>query len=152
MTSITCTTMSSSVTVRPSPPSLLLNPVFCLPHYKILVGIHRFCVYTRRWAGRFLLLGAMVLGALWANNHEIFFLPILAQQEKASGVVDLAIPCILVISSVASVRRWCYGAFLLLHFLTSPVLFVTPYYHTLYVRMEPRTAGLRPDTRRPRLR
>ncbi|KAJ7361090.1 iron reductase [Mycena albidolilacea] len=88
--------------------------------------------YIHRWAGRFLFLGAMVHGALWINNHVIFDLPILTQQKESSGVAALATLCIIVLTSVAPVRRWCYSAFLVIHFLTFPAFFVTICYHTIY--------------------
>ncbi|KAJ7192945.1 hypothetical protein B0H12DRAFT_1039489 [Mycena haematopus] len=88
--------------------------------------------YIHRWSARFLFLGAMVHGTLWINNHVVFDLPILSQQKEASGVAALATLCVIVLTSVAPVRRWCYSAFLVVHFLTFPAFFVTICYHTLY--------------------
>ncbi|KAF8202801.1 hypothetical protein K438DRAFT_1932677 [Mycena galopus ATCC 62051] len=88
--------------------------------------------YIHRWSARFLFLGAMVHGALWINNHVVFGLPILSQQKEASGVAALATLCVIVLTSIAPVRRWCYSAFLVIHFLTFPAFFVTICYHTLY--------------------
>ncbi|KAF7354432.1 Iron reductase [Mycena venus] len=88
--------------------------------------------FIHRWSARFLFLGAMVHGSLWINNHVVFDLPILTQQKEASGVAALATLCLIVLTSVAPVRRWCYAAFLVLHFLLFPALFVTLCYHTIY--------------------
>ncbi|KAJ7164427.1 iron reductase [Mycena filopes] len=88
--------------------------------------------YIHRWAGRFLFLGAVVHGSLWINNHIIYDLPILTQQKEGSGVAALAVLCVLVLTSIAPVRRLFYSGFLVIHFLTFPAFFVTICYHTIY--------------------
>ncbi|KAJ7703720.1 ferric reductase like transmembrane component-domain-containing protein [Mycena rosella] len=88
--------------------------------------------YIHRWAGRGLFLGALVHGALWINNHLVWDLPILSQQKEGSGVAALACLCVIVLSSIAPVRRRCYSAFLVIHFLTFPAFFITICYHTIY--------------------
>ncbi|KAJ7925579.1 hypothetical protein B0H13DRAFT_2248863 [Mycena leptocephala] len=88
--------------------------------------------YVHRWSARFLFLGALVHGSLWINNHLLFDLPILTQQKEASGVAALTTLCLIVITSVAPVRRWCYAGFLTVHYLLFPALFVTLCYHTIY--------------------
>ncbi|KAJ7118343.1 hypothetical protein C8R44DRAFT_625928 [Mycena epipterygia] len=88
--------------------------------------------YIHRWSARFLFLGAAVHGSLWINNHIIWDLPILSQQKEGSGVAALACLCVLVLSSIAPVRRWCYSLFIVVHFLTFPAFFITICYHTLY--------------------
>ncbi|KAJ7138880.1 hypothetical protein C8R46DRAFT_1136442 [Mycena filopes] len=88
--------------------------------------------YIHRWSARFLFLGALVHGSLWINNHLIYDLPILTQQKEGSGVAALAALCVIVLTSVAPVRRWCYSAFLVIHFLTFPAFFITICYHTIY--------------------
>ncbi|KAF8151067.1 hypothetical protein K438DRAFT_2027080 [Mycena galopus ATCC 62051] len=65
-------------------PALLLGPGV---DYKKLNYIHR-------WSARFIFLGAM--------------------QKEASGVAALTTLCLIVLTSVAPVRRWCYAAFLVL--------------------------------------
>ncbi|KAJ7199408.1 hypothetical protein GGX14DRAFT_661928 [Mycena pura] len=87
--------------------------------------------FIHRWAGRFLFLGALVHGTLW-NNHVIYDLPILSQQKEGSGVAALSVLCVLVLTSAAPLRRWCYSAFLVCHFLTFPAFFITICYHTIY--------------------
>lgn len=64
------------------------------------------------WAGRGLFLGALVHGSLWINNHIVWDLPILTQQKEASGVAALGVLCVLVLTSVVPLRRWCYRIFL----------------------------------------
>ncbi|KAJ7106542.1 ferric reductase like transmembrane component-domain-containing protein [Mycena epipterygia] len=88
--------------------------------------------YIHRWAGRGLFLGAAVHGALWINNHVIWDLPILSQQKEGSGVAAFGTLCVLVLSSIAPIRRWCYSGFLVIHFLTFPAFFITICYHTIY--------------------
>ncbi|KAJ7459234.1 iron reductase [Mycena latifolia] len=88
--------------------------------------------YIHRWSARFLILGAIVHGSLWINNHIIWDLPILSQQKEASGVAALGCLCVIALSSVAVVRRRVYSAFLVLHFLLFPAFFVTICYHTIY--------------------
>ncbi|KAJ7199386.1 ferric reductase like transmembrane component-domain-containing protein, partial [Mycena pura] len=88
--------------------------------------------FIHRWAGRFLFLGALVHGTLWINNHVIYDLPILSQQKEGSGVAALSVLCVLVLTSAAPLRRWCYSAFLVCHFLTFPAFFITICYHTIY--------------------
>ncbi|KAJ7710433.1 hypothetical protein B0H17DRAFT_1847 [Mycena rosella] len=88
--------------------------------------------YIHRWSGRLLFLGALVHGTLWINNHIVWDLPILSQQKEGSGVAALGTLCVLVLSSLAPVRRLCYSGFLVIHFLTFPAFFVTICYHTIY--------------------
>ncbi|KAJ7431080.1 iron reductase [Mycena galericulata] len=88
--------------------------------------------FIHRWSARGLFLGAVVHGSLWINNHLVYDLPILTQQKECSGVAALGVLCIIVLSSLASLRRWCYSAFLLIHYLAFPAFFVTICYHTLY--------------------
>ncbi|KAJ7041407.1 hypothetical protein C8F04DRAFT_1391200 [Mycena alexandri] len=88
--------------------------------------------YIHRWSSRFLFLGALVHGSLWINNHLIYDLPILTQQKEASGVAALGCLCVIMLTSIAPVRRWCYSAFLLIHFLVFPAFFITICYHTIY--------------------
>ncbi|KAJ7722393.1 hypothetical protein B0H16DRAFT_1385845 [Mycena metata] len=88
--------------------------------------------YIHRWSARFLFLGAVVHGSLWINNHLIYDLPILTQQKEGSGVAALGCLCVIVLTSIAPVRRWCYSAFLLIHFLVFPAFFITVCYHTIY--------------------
>ncbi|KAJ6597944.1 hypothetical protein B0H10DRAFT_2441554 [Mycena sp. CBHHK59/15] len=85
-----------------------------------------------RWSARGLFLGAVVHGALWINNHLVWGLPILSQQKEASGVAALGVLCVIVLSSLAPVRRWSYSLFLVVHFLTFPAFFITICYHTIY--------------------
>jgi ferric-chelate reductase len=100
------------------------------------------------WAGRGLFLGAVLHGSLWINNHLVWDLPILTQQKEGSGVAALGCLCVIVLSSIAPIRRWCYSAFLVIQyvglvhlsalrshissFLTFPAFFITICYHTLY--------------------
>ncbi|KAJ6621017.1 hypothetical protein B0H10DRAFT_2019643 [Mycena sp. CBHHK59/15] len=88
--------------------------------------------YIHRWSARGLFLGAVVHGALWINNHLVWGLPILSQQKEASGVAALGVLCVIVLSSLAPVRRWSYSLFLVVHFLTFPAFFITICYHTIY--------------------
>ncbi|KAJ6607676.1 Ctr copper transporter family-domain-containing protein [Mycena sp. CBHHK59/15] len=83
--------------------------------------------FLHRWAGR-----GLTLGALWIQNHLVWNLPILSRQKEASGVAAMAGVCIIVLSSVAPVRRWSYSVFLIVHFLTFPAFFITAWYHTIY--------------------
>ncbi|KAJ7107715.1 hypothetical protein C8R44DRAFT_637013 [Mycena epipterygia] len=89
--------------------------------------------YVHRWAGRGLFLGAVIHGSLWIQNHLTYNLPILSQQKEGSGVAALACLCVIVLSSVAPLRRWCYSLFLVIHYLTFPAFFVTICYHTPFV-------------------
>ncbi|KAJ7037152.1 hypothetical protein C8F04DRAFT_1209918 [Mycena alexandri] len=88
--------------------------------------------YIHRWSARFLFLGALVHGSLWINNHLIYDLPILTQQKEGSGVAALGCLCVIMLTSIAPVRRWCYSAFVLIHFLVFPAFFITICYHTIY--------------------
>ncbi|KAJ7501069.1 hypothetical protein B0H11DRAFT_2275407 [Mycena galericulata] len=88
--------------------------------------------YIHRWSARGLFLGAVLHGALWINNHLVYDLPILSQQKEGSGVAALGVLCVIVLSSIAPLRRWCYSAFLVIHFLTFPAFFITVCYHTIY--------------------
>ncbi|KAF8174797.1 hypothetical protein K438DRAFT_1771378 [Mycena galopus ATCC 62051] len=88
--------------------------------------------YIHRWSAPFLFLGAMIRGSLWINNRVVFGLPILTRQKEASGIAALGTLCLFVLTSVAPVRRWCYAAFLVLHYLLLPTLIVTVWYHTIY--------------------
>ncbi|KAJ7308708.1 hypothetical protein DFH08DRAFT_1088397 [Mycena albidolilacea] len=54
------------------------------------------------------------------GNHVVFDLPILTQQK------------VIVLTSVAPVRRWCYAAFLVLHYLLFLALFVTLCYYAIF--------------------
>ncbi|KAF8149317.1 hypothetical protein K438DRAFT_1988946 [Mycena galopus ATCC 62051] len=90
------------VSKNSSLPALLLGPGV---EYKKLNYIHR-------WSARFIFLGPM--------------------QKEASGVAALATLCLIVLTSVAPVRQWCYAAFLVLHYLLFPALFLTICYHTIY--------------------
>ncbi|KAJ7925707.1 hypothetical protein B0H13DRAFT_2654226 [Mycena leptocephala] len=82
--------------------ALLLGPGV---DYTKLNYVHRRVLF----AGCFLFLGALVHGSLWINNHLLSPLPILTQQKEASGVAALATLCLIVLTSVAPVRRWCYA-------------------------------------------
>ncbi|KAJ7676603.1 hypothetical protein DFH06DRAFT_1079741 [Mycena polygramma] len=86
--------------------------------------------YVHRWAGRGLFLGAIVHGALWIQNHLTYNIPILSRQKEGSGVAAMGCLCVIVLTSVAPLRRWCYSLFLVVHFLTFPAFFVTICYHT----------------------
>ncbi|KAJ7069811.1 ferric reductase like transmembrane component-domain-containing protein [Mycena amicta] len=88
--------------------------------------------YVHRWAGRFLFLGALVHGTIWINNHITYGLPILTQQKEGSGVAALAVLCVIMIASIAPLRRYSYSAFLIIHYLTFPAFFIVICYHTLY--------------------
>ncbi|KAJ7112851.1 iron reductase [Mycena crocata] len=89
--------------------------------------------YVHRWAGRGLFLGSVIHGAIWIQNHLTWNLPILSRQKEASGVAALARLCLIVLSSVAPLRRWCYSLFIFIHYLTFPAFFVTVCYHTPFV-------------------
>ncbi|KAJ6534483.1 ferric reductase like transmembrane component-domain-containing protein [Mycena vulgaris] len=89
--------------------------------------------YVHRWAGRGLFLGAVIHGAIWVQNHLTWNLPILSRQKEATGVAALGCLCIIVLSSVAPLRRRCYTLFLVIHYLTFPTFFVTICYHTPFV-------------------
>ncbi|KAJ6586450.1 ferric reductase like transmembrane component-domain-containing protein [Mycena vulgaris] len=86
--------------------------------------------YVHRWAGRGLVLGAALHGALWIQNHLTWNLPILSRQKESSGVAALACLCVIVLTSVAPLRRWSYSAFITAHYLTFPAFFITICYHT----------------------
>ncbi|KAJ6502884.1 ferric reductase like transmembrane component-domain-containing protein [Mycena vitilis] len=86
--------------------------------------------YMHRWAGRGLFLGAVVHGALWIQNHLTYNIPILTRQKEGSGVAAMGCLCLIVLTSVAPLRRWCYSLFLVVHSLTFPAFFVTICYHT----------------------
>ncbi|KAJ6529454.1 hypothetical protein DFH09DRAFT_1250430 [Mycena vulgaris] len=88
--------------------------------------------YIHRWSARFLTLGALVHGSLWINNHLVWHLPILSQQKESSGIAAVGCLCVIVLTSVAPVRRWCYSGFLVVHFLAFPAFFITLCYHTIY--------------------
>ncbi|KAJ6605129.1 ferric reductase like transmembrane component-domain-containing protein [Mycena sp. CBHHK59/15] len=106
--------------MKNSPLALLLGPGV---DYTKLNFVHR-------WAGRGLFLGAVIHGAIWIENHLTWNLPILSRQKEASGVAAMACLCIIVVSSVAPLRRRCYTLFLVVHYLTFPAFFVTICYHT----------------------
>ncbi|KAJ7780047.1 iron reductase [Mycena maculata] len=88
--------------------------------------------YIHRWSGRGLFLGGVIHGAIWINNHLVWDLPILTQQKEGSGVAALGVLCMIVLTSVSPLRRWCYSAFLVCHYLTFPAFFITICYHTTY--------------------
>ncbi|KAJ7636327.1 iron reductase [Roridomyces roridus] len=88
--------------------------------------------YIHRWAGRGLFLAAAVHATIWINNHIVFDLPILTQQKEGSGVGAFGALCVLVLTSVAPIRRYCYSLFLVVHYLTFPAFFITICYHTTY--------------------
>ncbi|KAF7299025.1 Iron reductase [Mycena indigotica] len=90
--------------------------------------------YIHRWAGRFLFIGALVHGSLWIRNHVAYGLPILAQQKESSGIAAFGVLGIIMISTIAPLRRYSYSAFLVIHYLTFPAFFVTICYHTIYAR------------------
>lgn len=96
-------------------------------------------------------LGSVLHGALWIRNHLEWNLPILGQQKETSGVAALALLCIIILSSLKPVRRFCYQAFWVIQCVfsfhvyacTSPQLmppsmlsfvafFITICYHTIY--------------------
>ncbi|KAJ7073224.1 iron reductase [Mycena belliarum] len=109
--------------MKNSPVALLLGPGV---DYTKLNFVHR-------WAGRGLFLGAVIHGSIWINNHLTWNIPILSRQKEGSGVAALACLCIIVLSSVAPVRRWSYSLFIFIHYLTFPSFFITLCYHTPYI-------------------
>ncbi|TFK77223.1 iron reductase [Pluteus cervinus] len=88
--------------------------------------------FLHRWSGRGMLVGAVVHGALWINNHIVYDLPILGQQKETSGVAALTMLCIVVLTSLKPVRKWFNGVFFVLHILSFVAFFVTVCYHTIY--------------------
>ncbi|EPQ55534.1 iron reductase [Gloeophyllum trabeum ATCC 11539] len=88
--------------------------------------------YIHKWSGRGAFLGALIHGALWIRNHIEFDLPILGQQKETSGVAAFALLCILVLTSLRPVRRYCYQVFFYVHILSSISFFITLCYHTIY--------------------
>ena len=67
--------------------------------------------YIHRWSGRCMFLGAAVHGSLWIRNHLQFGLPILGQQKETSGVAAFGLLCVIVLSSLKPVRKYCYHVF-----------------------------------------
>ncbi|KAJ6529419.1 hypothetical protein DFH09DRAFT_1093996 [Mycena vulgaris] len=53
-------------------------------------------------------------------------------QKESSGIAAVGCLCVIVLTSVAPVRRWCYSGFLVVHFLAFPAFFITLCYHTIY--------------------
>ncbi|KAF7314253.1 Iron reductase [Mycena kentingensis (nom. inval.)] len=88
--------------------------------------------YVHRWAGRFLFLGALIHGSLWINNHVAYDLPILSQQKESSGIAAFGVLCVIMLATIAPLRRYSYSAFLVIHYLTFPAFFITICYHTIY--------------------
>ncbi|KAJ7267125.1 iron reductase [Mycena rebaudengoi] len=87
--------------------------------------------YLHRWASRTLFL------ACARTRRAVWSIPIIGRQKEGSGVAALACICIIVLTSIAPVRRWSYSAFLVLQyaplpFLTFPAFFITLCYHTIY--------------------
>ncbi|KAF8889553.1 ferric reductase like transmembrane component-domain-containing protein [Gymnopilus junonius] len=88
--------------------------------------------FIHRWSGRALFFGGLLHGALWIQNHLEYNIPILSQQKEASGVAAFAVLCVIVLTSLRPVRRFCYEVFFIIHFLTFIAFFVTICYHTIY--------------------
>ncbi|KAF8890942.1 iron reductase [Infundibulicybe gibba] len=88
--------------------------------------------YIHRWSGRCMFLGGVLHGSLWINNHLVWDLPILGQQKETSGVAALGLLCVIVLSSLKPVRKWCYQVFFIIHTLSFVAFFITICYHTIY--------------------
>lgn len=67
--------------------------------------------YIHRWAGRGMLIGALIHGSLWIRNHLVYNIPIIGQQKETSGVAALGVLCGLFLTSLRPVRRYLYQAF-----------------------------------------
>ncbi|EED79026.1 hypothetical iron reductase [Postia placenta Mad-698-R] len=88
--------------------------------------------YIHRWAGRGMLIGALIHGSLWIRNHLVYNIPIIGQQKETSGVAALGVLCGLFLTSLRPVRRYLYQAFFVTHILGYVAFFVTICYHTPY--------------------
>lgn len=67
--------------------------------------------FLHRWAGRGMLIGGVIHGALWIRNHLQYSLPILGQQKETSGVACLGLLCAITLLSLRPVRYYFYQLF-----------------------------------------
>lgn len=67
--------------------------------------------FIHRWSGRALFFGGLLHGSLWIQNHLEYNIPIIGQQKETSGVAALGVLCVIVLSSLRPVRRFCYEVF-----------------------------------------
>ncbi|KZT05108.1 iron reductase [Laetiporus sulphureus 93-53] len=88
--------------------------------------------FLHRWAGRGMLIGGLLHGALWIRNHLVYDIPIIGQQKETSGVAALGVLCILALTSLRLVRRYLYEFFFITHVLGYVAFTITICYHTTY--------------------
>lgn len=88
--------------------------------------------YIHRWSSRCLFLGAAVHGCLWINNHLQYGLTILGNKKEQTGVATFGLLCVIVLTSLAPVRKYCYQVFWTIHLLAFPAFFIMVCYHTIY--------------------
>jgi hypothetical protein len=67
--------------------------------------------FVHRWAGRGMLISALVHGSLWIKNHLEWGFPIIGQQKETSGVASLGLLCCIAITSARPVRKAFYEFF-----------------------------------------
>lgn len=67
--------------------------------------------YVHRWAGRGMFLCGVVHGSLWIRNHIQYDLPIIGPQKETSGVANLALLCLIVLTSLKPVRVFFHQIF-----------------------------------------
>ncbi|KAH9914282.1 iron reductase [Fomitopsis serialis] len=88
--------------------------------------------FLHRWAGRGMLIGGVIHGALWIRNHLEFGLPILGQQKETSGVASLGVLCGITLFSLKPVRHYFYQFFFISHVLGYVSFTISICYHTEY--------------------